>query len=110
MAALPLTRHAFHGDWNYVLHPALVGVSPAEEHVLGVAWEQATLSDPTLTGMSQHDLNVLTASLAALHEAQPGAGMGRPPRLPFPEQVLATVLHLRLGLPAEPLAVLICRP
>lgn len=21
MAALPLTRHAFHGDWNYALHP-----------------------------------------------------------------------------------------
>lgn len=22
MAALPLTRHTFHGDWNYVLHPS----------------------------------------------------------------------------------------
>ena len=21
MAALPLTRHEFHGDWNYTLHP-----------------------------------------------------------------------------------------
>jgi hypothetical protein len=21
MAALPLTRHGFHGDWNYTLHP-----------------------------------------------------------------------------------------
>ncbi len=21
MAALALTRHAFHGDWNYTLHP-----------------------------------------------------------------------------------------
>ncbi|MFF7994359.1 transposase family protein [Kitasatospora xanthocidica] len=42
-----------------------------------------------------------------MHETQPGAGMGRPPRLPFDEQVLATVLHLRLGLPAEPLAVLL---
>ncbi|WP_237534367.1 transposase family protein [Streptomyces sp. SID3343] len=30
----------------------------------------------------------------------------RPPKLPFPDQVLAAVLHVRLGLPAEPLAVL----
>ena len=21
MAALPITRNAFHGDWNYTLHP-----------------------------------------------------------------------------------------
>ena len=22
MAALPVSRHPFHGDWNYTLHPA----------------------------------------------------------------------------------------
>ena len=22
MAALPVSRHSFHGDWNYTLHPA----------------------------------------------------------------------------------------
>ena len=21
MAALPISRHAFHGDWNYTIHP-----------------------------------------------------------------------------------------
>lgn len=31
---------------------------------------------------------------------------GRPPRLDFPEQVLAAVLHLRIAVAAEPLAVL----
>ncbi|KUN58144.1 hypothetical protein AQJ46_43840 [Streptomyces canus] len=31
---------------------------------------------------------------------------GRPPRLAFPDQVLAAVLHLRAALAAEPLAVL----
>ncbi|MCX4631513.1 transposase family protein [Streptomyces sp. NBC_01443] len=56
--------------------------------------------------MPRPRLDTLTAELAALHDSQPGAGMGRPPKLPFPEQVLATVLHMRLGLPAEPLAVL----
>jgi transposase len=113
MAALPLTRHTFHGDWNYALHPALVGASPdgcptpADDHEPTTAWDQGRLSDPALTGMPRPQLDALTAALAALHEAQPGAGMGRPPRLPFDEQVLATVLHLRLGLPAEPLAVLL---
>lgn len=29
MAALPLTRHAFHGDWNYALHPQPRPVVPA---------------------------------------------------------------------------------
>ncbi len=31
---------------------------------------------------------------------------GRPPRLTFADQVLATVLHLRVNLAAEPLAIL----
>ncbi|WP_030941462.1 MULTISPECIES: transposase family protein, partial [Streptomyces] len=33
-------------------------------------------------------------------------GRGRPPRLVFHDQVLATVLHLRVNLAAEPLAIL----
>lgn len=35
-----------------------------------------------------------------------GPSCGRPPWLAFPEQVLATVLRLRVALAAEPLAVL----
>ncbi|MFN2503186.1 MAG: hypothetical protein ABR540_02945, partial [Acidimicrobiales bacterium] len=27
MAALPLTRHDWHGDWNYTLHPAAQSTS-----------------------------------------------------------------------------------
>ena len=123
MAALPLTRHTFHGDWNYVLHPALVGTPPSDEPLSsdglappsessdGLAppseWNQSRLSDPALTGMSRQQLAALTAALAALHEAQAGNGLGRPPRLSFDDQVLVTVLHLRLNLPAEPLAVML---
>lgn len=107
MAGLPLTRHAFHGDWNYVLHPRLADTCQAiEEQAPTSGWNPDFLSDPALTGMLRQQLDVLTLALAALHDAQPGAGMGRPPKLPFTEQVLAAVLHLRLGLPAEPLAVL----
>ncbi len=107
MAGLPITQHAFHGDWNYVLHPTLAGSTPAGDTQPSPArWSQRMLSDPTLTGMSRKHLDSLTAALAELHHAQPGAGLGRPPTLCFSHQVLAAVLHFRLALPAEPLAVL----
>ncbi|MFF3343280.1 ISAzo13 family transposase [Streptomyces flavidovirens] len=101
MAALPLTRHAFHGDWNYALHPESCPAIPAER-TPPAKWDQVLLSDPALTGMTHRQLNDLTRTLAPDGDTQ----RGRPPRLAFPEQVLATVLHLRVALAAEPLAVL----
>ncbi|MER0484697.1 ISAzo13 family transposase [Streptomyces sp. Edi2] len=101
MAALPLTRHTFHGDWNYALHPRLCPADQAPQ-TPAPQWDQALLSDPALTGMSRQQLDDLTGTLALNGDA----GRGRPPRLAFPEQILATVLHLRLSLAAEPLAVL----
>jgi hypothetical protein len=57
---------------------------------------------PRPDGMTRQQLNGLTETLS-----QDGDGKrGRPPRLDFPEQVLAAVLHLRVALTAEPLAVL----
>ncbi|MET9888578.1 ISAzo13 family transposase [Streptomyces sp. NPDC006430] len=104
MAALPLTRHAFHGDWNYALHPQPCPAIPAARAPQAPAakWDHALLSDPELTGMTRRQLDDLTGTLAPDGDTQ----RGRPPRLPFPEQVLATVLHLRVALAAEPLAVL----
>lgn len=52
--------------------------------------------------MSPQQLADLTQALAPDGDTQ----RGRPPRLAFPDQVLATVLHLRVALAAEPLAVL----
>jgi hypothetical protein len=52
--------------------------------------------------MPHRQLDDLTATLAPDGDTQ----RGRPPRLAFAEQVLATVLHLRVALAAEPLAVL----
>ncbi|MFJ3921661.1 ISAzo13 family transposase [Streptomyces sp. NPDC090022] len=104
MAALPLTRHGFHGDWNYVLHPQPAPAVPAARapHTPEPEWNQALLTDPTLTSMSPKQLNDLTKALAP----DSGDRRGRPPRLAFADQVLATVLHLHLALAAEPLAVL----
>jgi hypothetical protein len=104
MASLPLTRHAFHGDWNYALHPQACPAIPAprapQEPV--PEWNHALLSDPALTGMSLQQLSDLTDTLAVDGDVK----RGRPPRLTFPDQVLAAVLHLRIALAAEPLAVL----
>ncbi len=103
MAALPLTRHLFHGDWNYALHPRPCVAIPAARSPQPPAqeWHQSLLSDPALTGMTRQ-LNDLTETLSSDGDVK----RGRPPRLDFPEQVLAAVLHLRVALAAEPLAVL----
>lgn len=105
MAALPLTRHAFHGDWNYALHPQPRPAVPAARSPQEPAppWDHALLSDPALTGMSRQQLDALTGTLALNGDTR----RARPPQLAFPEQVLATVLHLRVALAAEPLAVLL---
>jgi hypothetical protein len=101
LAALPLTRHAFHGDWNYTLHP-----HPDPTGELPTGADPPALSDPALTGMDRAHLDHLTAELAALHQARPAVKPGRPPTVSFGDRVLLTVLHQHLGLAPEPLAVL----
>ncbi len=126
MAALPIARHAFHGDWNYTLHPrqpAVPTTSGQRDQDTPVEWDSAALSHPSLTGMTHQDLHKLTNALEALHhnetqdrqrnqrQRRVAAGKkphaprsGRPPRLAFPDRVLATILHLRLSLPEDTLA------
>jgi hypothetical protein len=126
MAALPVTPHGFHGDWNYTLHSrsGRTGAPSAlDTAATATPPDPVTLSDPALTGMSRTELDVLTATLDALrhaqaqarhHELQPqrtehglparASRPGRPSRLSFPDQVLAGILHLRLNLPADTLA------
>src|SRR6266487_3765684 len=76
---------------------------------------------PELTGLAPGDLDQLIAQLAALRQAQreqrarrhPASDArhkprsGRPPLFPFPDRVVATVLHLRLSLPDDTLAHLL---
>jgi hypothetical protein len=116
MAALPVSRHRFHGDWNYTLHPAgHTAGTPAsndQEHPAAL---------PELTGLAPGDLDELIAQLAVLRQAQredkarnhPASAArhkprsGRPPLFPFPDRVVATLLHLRLSLPDDTLAHLL---
>src|SRR5712671_5444199 len=115
MAALPISRHPFHGDWNYTLHPAAghtAGPPASNEQ------DRRPAELPELTGLAPGDLDRLIAQLAALRQAQreqrarshPASDArhrprsGRPPVFPFPDRVVATVLHLRLALPDDTLA------
>jgi hypothetical protein len=114
MAAVPLARHRFHGDWNYTIHPGPVPPAPAAGTAApgmpaaGVP-DRAALSHPALTGMSRRRLDDLIAELAGPQETQReqarrrrrgtqrrrAAGAGPRPRLTDADRVLATVLYLR---------------
>jgi Rhodopirellula transposase DDE domain len=112
MAAIPLTRHRFHGDWNYTLrpHPAPApGAGTAPGRPAAGVPDRAALSHPTLTGMSRQRLDDLVAELAAAQETQRdqarrrrrgaerrrAAGAGPRPRLTDADRILVTVLYLR---------------
>jgi len=117
MAALPISRHPFHGEWNYTLHPAALAARPPA----GNDQERSPAALPELTGLAPGDLDELIAQLAALRQAQreqrarahPASDArhkprsGRPPVFPFPDRVVAAVLHLRLALPDDTLAHLL---
>jgi transposase len=114
MAALPVSRHPFHGDWNYTLHPAGRTAGPPASS----KQEHRPAALPELTGLATAEMDKLIAQLAILRQAQreervrthPASDgrhkhrSGRPPIFPFPDRVVVTVLHLRLGLPDDTLA------
>lgn len=123
MAALPITHHGFHGDWNYTLHPRQPCPPPQDtlsDQDTPSSWNPVNLSDPSLTGMTRKQLQKLAQTLETLHHKQirdeqlhrhiatgrkPHAfRSGRPAQLTFPDRVLVTILHLRLSLPDHVLA------
>ncbi len=115
IAALPITRHRFHGDWNYTFHPADHQPGPVLPRQRGWPAEGSRplmlhdLQDPELTGMSRKHLSDLTHSLIprleerreqVRHAARGGRrrvapGTGRKPALTPADQILVTVLYLR---------------
>src|SRR5215470_10083631 len=66
MAALPVSRHPFHGDWNYTLHPA-------SRHATTAAGDPPGHREPALpelTGLAPGQMDELIAQLAALRQAR----------------------------------------
>ncbi|WP_326661722.1 ISAzo13 family transposase [Streptomyces canus] len=116
IAALPITRHRFHGDWNYTLHP---------QHPMDAATTDSTsvqapasrpprltrrsLQDPELTGMTRQRLSELIDALTPAlevqreqvlrtrrgHERLVAPGTGAKAKLTPADRILVTVLHLR---------------
>ena len=123
MAALPITRHGFHGDWNYCLHPRAGGTRAgrASQPQQPIGWDRTALAHPALTGLTRPALSELAAGLttawathreASLNQRRgagrrraPGAGAR--PRLDLTDRILATLLHLRLRLPQPEIARLL---
>jgi len=122
MDALPLTRHDWHGDWNYTLHPQdydqAAGVpDPFDRPSPGLAW----LCHPALTGLPPEHWDALITTLMTLHDQQRetsldkrrghrprqiAPGTGRRPVLTLADRLLATVLYQRLALPQVTIAAL----
>jgi Rhodopirellula transposase DDE domain len=122
MDALPLTRHDWHGDWNYTLRPedydpASGAPDPFDRPSPDLAW----LCHPELTGLPAQDWGSLTATLMTLHDQQretslhkrrghrprlTAPGAGRRPVLTLADRLLAAVLHQRLALPQVAIAAL----
>jgi hypothetical protein len=125
LAALPITRHDWHGDWNYTLRPdqpadtVTTTGTPHRANRTDHA-DRAWLAQPVLTGVSTPEFDELVTRLTAsrdeqreadLHRQRGGprkvaTGAGRHPVLTVTERVLATLLHHRFGLPEAVIAQL----
>jgi len=122
-----LTRHGFHGEWNYTLLPVLRPAPeprPAPAPPPAAAARAAVLSalaSPELTGLSRPDLAALAASLelpwAAAreqrlhlergHSRQTRTGPAAPFRYTLQAHLLAAICHHRLGMPCSHIAALL---
>jgi hypothetical protein len=125
MAALPLHRHDWHGEWNYTLDPhqpppvtPSAPVPPAP--TTRAQRDSSGWAAPALTGMSTHDWNTLVEQLAVpytayreaeLHVRRGGPSWrkpagGHPPAFTLSEMLLITVLRARFRISQPVLAEL----
>ncbi|MFD7432944.1 ISAzo13 family transposase [Streptomyces sp. NPDC059818] len=115
IAVLPITRHRFHGDWNYTLHPlpmdaATTGSTPDEALAdRSTHLTRYALQNPELTGMTRRQLSEVIDALTPEmevqrehvlrarrgHERLVAPGAGAKAKLTSADRILATVLHLR---------------
>jgi hypothetical protein len=107
LAALPLTRHDWHGDWNYTLHPAPLQTPPDPQRnnprpqasrptrpdPSTLTW----LTHPTLTGVPTEDWDTLIMIVTALDNAR-STRVSRP-ILPITARLTATLVNHHTRLP-----------
>jgi hypothetical protein len=128
MDDLPLTAHAWHGAWNYTLHP---GPQPPHPHPPPASpprtrrprCDQHTLTDPAITGMSRTALATTATTLNTAWHAHRHATAWQHrggPRtrhnpaydrnqlhLDLTDHITATLIHHRLALPRYLIAPLL---
>ena len=123
-----LTRHRFHGEWNYTLlpawRPAPPGPGPGPAPDPAAATRAAVLdalASPALTGLPRTGLDGLAASLelpyAAAreqrlhldrrHPRRAATGKKGPDWLSLRTQLLAAICHHRLAMPSTHIAALL---
>ncbi|MCX4648017.1 MULTISPECIES: ISAzo13 family transposase [unclassified Streptomyces] len=119
--AVPVTGHAFHGEWNYTVHPHPAGPAGPTGPAPGptAVFDRGALSHPALTGMTSIALTELTETLTADwqtlqkqdavtrrdgRERRRAPGGGRKAKLDLADRVLVTVLQQNLALPPTVLA------
>jgi hypothetical protein len=119
MAALPLDRHDWHGDWNYTLRPEPPAPAP-QPPPPGREPERPDWAHPALTGLDASDWDQMISALTVPYQAQRDAelyirrggpparkpAIRHPPALTLAEQVLVTVLRQRFRTPQHVLAEL----
>ena len=119
MAALPLDRHDWHGDWNYTLRPEPPALAPPPPPPAREP-ERPDWAHPALTGLDASDWDQMINALAVPYQAQRDAELyirrggpparkpagGHPPALTLAEQALVTVLRQRFRTPQHVLAEL----
>ena len=119
IAALPLDRHEWHGDWNYTLRPEPPAPAPPPRPPAREP-ERPDWAHPALTGLDARDWNQMLSTLAIPYQAQRDAGLyirrggpptrkpadRHPPALTLAEQALVTVLRQRFRTPQHVLAEL----
>ncbi|WP_260478459.1 ISAzo13 family transposase [Nonomuraea sp. WAC 01424] len=122
MKALPLTRHDWHGDWNYTLHPIAADqlVSPDDQTGQHEHPDRTWLQHAALTGLDQTHWDELIAKLdvarhaqreAALHHRRGGIrqaapGTGRKAVLDLTDRAALTIVYQRFSVPQRTLAKL----
>jgi len=119
MAALPLDRHDWHGDWNYTLRPEPPAPPPPPRPPAREP-QRPDWAHPALTGLDASDWTQLISALAVPYQAQRDAELyirrggpptrkpadRHPPALTLAEQALVTVLRQRFRTPQHVLAEL----
>lgn len=120
MAALPLSRHDWHGDWNYSLDPHQPAPTTTNTPARPARRDSSGWTHPALTGMTPPEWDHLVTDLTMPHTAYREAELhirrggpswrkpagGHPPALTLEEKILATVLRARFGTPQRELAEL----